>query len=74
MLQCKDLTEYGHRISQSNNVESAKQVFIEMVEAFDFKSKQKLSIQKALHQPMSHAKFTQWAWDIILKSQGLADR
>lgn len=70
-LKAKDLTSYGHAIDAAASLEEAKAIFIEMVESFDFKSKQKLYITEAKIFAKSKRHFTQWAWNIILSSEGL---
>jgi hypothetical protein len=70
-LKAKDLTSYGHAIDAAPSLEEAKSIFIEMVESFDFKSKQKLYITEAKVFSKSKRHFTQWAWNIILSSEGL---
>lgn len=70
-LQAKDLTTFGHQIADANTIEDAKNIFIEMVNNFDFKSKQKLYITEATVFNKSKRHFVQWAWNIILSAQGL---
>lgn len=70
-LKAKDLTHFGHAIDDAATLEEAKSIFIEMVENFDFKSKQKLYITEAKVFSKSKRQFTQWTWNIILSSQGL---
>lgn len=70
-LKAKDLTSYGHAINAASSIQEAKTIFIEMVENFDFKSKQKRYITEAKIFSKSKAHFSQWAWNIILKSEGL---
>lgn len=70
-LKAKDLTSYGHAIDAAASIEEAKSIFIEMVESFDFKSKQKLYITEAKIFSKSKRHFTRWTWNIILSSQGL---
>ena len=70
-LRASDLTQFGHAISDANTVEEAKAIFIDMVNNFDFKSKQKLYIMEATVFNKSKRHFVQWAWNIILSSQGL---
>lgn len=71
-LKAKDLTSYGHAIDAASTIEEAKSIFIEMVESFDFKKKQKLYITKAkVISWKSKQEFNEWAWNIILSSEGL---
>lgn len=70
-LQAKDLTDFGHRIADAKTVEEAKAIFIEMVNNFDFKSKQKLYVTEATVFNKSKRHFVNWAWNIILSAQGL---
>ncbi len=70
-LKAKDLTPYGYAIDAAPTLEEAKSIFIEMVENFDFKSKQKLYITQAKMFSKSKQNFAQWTWNIILSSQGL---
>lgn len=70
-LQAKDLTNFGHKIAEANTIEEAKNIFIEMVNNFDFKSKQKLYITEATIFNKSKRHFINWAWNIILSAQGL---
>ena len=70
-LQASDLTHFGKAIDEAATVDEAKSIFIEMVENFDFKSKQKLYITQAKLFDKSKRQFVSWAWNIILSSQGL---
>tara|TARA_R110000868_G_C10736754_1_gene752049 strand:+ start:42 stop:272 length:231 start_codon:yes stop_codon:yes gene_type:complete len=70
-LKAKDLTSYGRAIDAASTIEEAKSIFIEMVENFDFKSKQKRYITEAKIFSKSKLHFSQWTWNIILKSEGL---
>ena len=70
-LKASDLTHFGHSITDAKTVEEAKEIFIEMVNNFDFKSKQKLYITEAQVFNKSKRHFVQWAWNIILSAQGL---
>lgn len=70
-LQASDLTSFGHQIAEANSLEEARSIFIEMVNNFDFKSKQKLYITEATVFSKSKRHFVSWAWNIILSAQGL---
>ena len=70
-LKAKDLTSFGHAIDAAASLDEAKSIFIEMVESFDFKSKQKLYITQAKMFSKSKQNFAQWTWNIILSSEGL---
>ena len=70
--KCKDLTSYGHAIDKAPDLHTARQLFLEMVEQFDFKAKKASFTHQAKTFQGNHRKFTQWAWNIILSSEGLA--
>lgn len=70
-LQAKDLTSFGQAIAKANTLEEARSIFIEMVNNFDFKKQQKLYITKATVFNKSKRQFVEWAWSIILSSEGL---
>lgn len=70
-LKAKDLTEYGFRIDKADSIDTARAIFIEMVNNFDFKSKQQSYIDQAKSFSRSKRDFNKWAWNIILSSQGL---
>lgn len=67
----KDLTSYGHAIDKAATLEEARALFIEMCEQFDFKDKQAAYIREAKEYNKPKKRFTMWAWNIILSSQGL---
>ena len=69
-LKASDLTSFGHAINDAKTVEEAKSIFIEMVNNFDFKSKQKLYITEATVFNKSKRHFVNWAWNIILSDKG----
>jgi hypothetical protein len=71
-FKCKDLTSYGHAIDKAADLIEARKLFIEMVEQFDFKAKKASFIHQAKTFQGNHRRFTQWAWNIILSSEGLA--
>jgi hypothetical protein len=70
-LECKDLTEFGHQIDKAPDLESARKIFLDMVDAFDFKSKKALYTTQAKTFNKNKKHFTAWAWNIILSSEGL---
>lgn len=71
MIKGKDLTSYGFDIDKAASLDEARNIFIQMVQDFDFKSKQQLYIQEAKTFSKSKRHFTVWAWNIILSSEGL---
>lgn len=70
-FQCKDLTSYGHAIDGAADLAEARNIFIDMCNAFDFKAKRDAYIREAKAFDKSKKRFTIWAWNIILSSEGL---
>lgn len=68
----QDLSSYGHAINDAPDLHTARQIFLEMVSKFNFKTKQDKIIREAKSFDKSHKRFVQWSWNIILSGEGLA--
>lgn len=71
-LKCQDLTSFGHAIDKAKDLNEARQLFLDMVDQFDFKSKKAVFTHQAKTFKGDKRRFTTWAWNIILSSEGLA--
>lgn len=70
MPKGKDLSSYGIAIDKAQTLEEARSIFIDMVNNFGFKDKQKLYIDQAQQFRGTKQRFTVWAWNVILSGEG----